>query len=338
MLTMLYFLPMILFLGIVTSYEDIKENKIKNKWIVLGIFYAIAINAVLFFSNKINAEYSLLLALNGLICLALGAALWYLNFWSAGDTKLFFVYSLLLPLNFYVNGFVKYAPSITLLLNLFILASFYMIFLLFFKLKKKHVIFFFRKEFSFKEILTSLLFIFGFIWIVNLAVSSVGIRDLLFVFLVYLVAFLLIERFFKKYFLVLGILLALLRLFFDKNVFSMSTLIGLLGPFIFWLIFIKLLLYVSGRVFTRKVKIKDLKEGMLLAEKITVKSSRKKSLTIPSSIGISLKDLKKLKAAKKNRGSVATKQTIAFAPFLSISMILTIAVKGSIVAYLLSFL
>ena len=29
-----WFLPMILFLGIVTSYEDIKFGKIRNKWVI----------------------------------------------------------------------------------------------------------------------------------------------------------------------------------------------------------------------------------------------------------------------------------------------------------------
>lgn len=37
-----WFLPMVLFLGIITSYEDIHSGKIRNKWIIAGFVYVIA--------------------------------------------------------------------------------------------------------------------------------------------------------------------------------------------------------------------------------------------------------------------------------------------------------
>ena len=40
------FLPVILFIGCVTSYEDFKSSKIRNKWILMGLLYAFAVYSV----------------------------------------------------------------------------------------------------------------------------------------------------------------------------------------------------------------------------------------------------------------------------------------------------
>ena len=50
----------------------------------------------------------------------MGFLLWRFRLWSAGDTKLFTLYALLVPLDFYSKSFVFYFPSFNLLINLFI--------------------------------------------------------------------------------------------------------------------------------------------------------------------------------------------------------------------------
>jgi hypothetical protein len=47
---------MILFLGIITSYEDIRYGKIKNKWIIAALSYAIVVNIVIIILYKLTEQ------------------------------------------------------------------------------------------------------------------------------------------------------------------------------------------------------------------------------------------------------------------------------------------
>jgi hypothetical protein len=48
--------------------------------------------------------------------------MWHWNAWSAGDAKLFALFSFLLPLRFYSNTYLSYFPSFALLINIFVIA------------------------------------------------------------------------------------------------------------------------------------------------------------------------------------------------------------------------
>jgi len=91
-------LPAILFLGIITSYEDIKSGKIRNKWIMSALIYAVLVNVVLvlFYPSKngIHLPYLIELTTNSLFSVVLGFGLWYLGIWTAGDGKLTLLCSL----------------------------------------------------------------------------------------------------------------------------------------------------------------------------------------------------------------------------------------------------
>ncbi|MBU2579511.1 prepilin peptidase [Patescibacteria group bacterium] len=140
------FLPCLFLIGVITSYQDFKEGKIKNKWIVSGLIYGVAILIVLaiwnliaepvmvfYYTNikheAVDASWQIItirwdyfgkVFLNCAIALIIGYALWYFNLWSAGDAKLFFVFSLLLPLKYYQDAAFPYFPSLSLLINTFI--------------------------------------------------------------------------------------------------------------------------------------------------------------------------------------------------------------------------
>ncbi len=97
-----WFLPMILFLGIVTSYGDIKFGKIRNNWVLMAIVYAITVYAFLFLSNNVyglTIDFILRIALNAMFALVTGFALWYMGLWKAGDAKLFFAFVTLVPIH-----------------------------------------------------------------------------------------------------------------------------------------------------------------------------------------------------------------------------------------------
>jgi|GEM_PF-2732010 len=136
------FLPILFFIGLVTSYQDFYHGKIKNKWIIFGATWGIGIWLLLLGWSQLSQilasaysvgfvyimpEYILKVAVNSFISLAVGYLLWYFDLWSAGDAKLFFVVSLLLPLRYYWKSAVPYFPSAVLLINIFSFALAFLI-------------------------------------------------------------------------------------------------------------------------------------------------------------------------------------------------------------------
>jgi len=136
------FLPVLFLIGLITSYQDFKEGKIKNKWIILGLVWGLGIYVLCLiwtlivpylsqiFSKELTfilPSYILKVLINSAIALIVGYLLWYFNLWSAGDAKLFFVFSLLLPLKYYWKTALPYFPSFSLLINIFIPALIFLV-------------------------------------------------------------------------------------------------------------------------------------------------------------------------------------------------------------------
>ena len=108
-----------LLIGLLTSYEDIKFGKIRNKWILIGLFLGIGAHLIGLASDVFSWDYIFKVYFNAAIALFLGYLIWHFNGWSAGDAKLFFVFSLLLPLKFYRQSYLPYFPSFVILINTF---------------------------------------------------------------------------------------------------------------------------------------------------------------------------------------------------------------------------
>ena len=120
------FLPVLCLIGVITAWQDIKYGKIKNRWIIIGLAWGLGCYFLLLTMNLVAGKEFLTLfyvkesLINSSIALALGYLLWRLDFWSAGDAKLFFVFSLLLPLNYYQKSYLPIFPSFALLVNIFL--------------------------------------------------------------------------------------------------------------------------------------------------------------------------------------------------------------------------
>jgi len=140
------FLPLLFFIGIITSYEDFKYGKVRNKWILLGLFWGLGV--IFFFVIwyfiaspvthfyyfdilqlpddsqvsvfTVNIDYLGRVILNTVIALVTAFLMWRFNAWAAGDAKLFIVYSMLIPLVYYWKSYLSYFPSFVLLINIFI--------------------------------------------------------------------------------------------------------------------------------------------------------------------------------------------------------------------------
>ncbi len=138
-----FFLPVLFFIGTVTCYEDIRFCLVRNKWIKLGFFWGVGILLFLlvfsFFSKEvsqfffkqlfgrkdqkiqltISSSYLLKQLINAFLSFGVGFIMWKKRIWAAGDAKLFFIFSLLLPLKYYQRSYLFIFPSLALLVNIF---------------------------------------------------------------------------------------------------------------------------------------------------------------------------------------------------------------------------
>lgn len=208
---------MILFLGVVTSYEDIKFGKIRNKWILLGLGYFFTTNAViiLFFNDiyKLNFDYFVFLLLNGFLALIAGVLLWYLGLWTAGDAKLFFAFLLLLPVS---NSNFNFDD---VLINIFVPLSVILIIPLLFKIKKKE----FFAVFELESLLFTVLFLFAAIWPISKIAEFAQFHELNLIAIFLILLFLLKFKKYNNWIFLALILLAFLRIIFDNSVYLFET-------------------------------------------------------------------------------------------------------------------
>jgi hypothetical protein len=137
------FLPVIFFIGLVTSYEDIKYGKIRNKWIIFGISWGLGVLLLLFLWDSVapslmssrslpiftvHFSYFLKVLVNTAIAVAVSFTMWRFHVWTAGDAKLFIIYSLLVPLPYYWKTNLLFFPSFALLANIFFIVFMYFLF------------------------------------------------------------------------------------------------------------------------------------------------------------------------------------------------------------------
>lgn len=121
-------MPVILFIGAITSYEDFTISKIRNKWVVLGLLYPVFCYSFLYLLvfaklidyGGVNHAYIISILINTAIGIVVAYGIWKFGAWSAGDAKLFIAYTLLIPLDFYSKGYIKFFPSLVLLFNIYL--------------------------------------------------------------------------------------------------------------------------------------------------------------------------------------------------------------------------
>lgn len=303
-----FFLPGIIYLGIITSYTDIKFGKIKNRDIFIGICYSFTAYSALItyfaFTTGINHIYIAQLGTNTLLSLGAAFLLWDIGIWSAGDGKLFFAFTLLIPLEVYQIGRYDWIPSLAFLFNIFIIGLFLMILLIIKKARwhnyKKAVYSFFKDFFSPENLFRSIIYLFVVFWIVEIILSifNMGSNVLLKYILTILILSKLVYRgsksikaMNKNTSLYAFIFLAVLRFLIDSSIYSIDFLKNFFMLILFWKIIHGLLnnstKEIGKDLFSKKIHIKSLKPGMVLSDKV----SRIK--------GLSKKEIEKAKKGKK---------------------------------------
>jgi len=351
-----WLLPMILLLGVITSYEDIKYGKIRNKWIFLALIYAFIVYHILFFFHNVyflTVNNFYILIANGILSIVVGAILWRLGMWTAADAKLFFAFMILLPpalsfgrVNFY---FFDY------LVNTFIPLGIYLVFSTLektsFSSKINHV----KEILKIRKLFPIALFIFVLTWPLSILARYIEVEEFSLLF-VLIVALLVNKRkmlYAKNGLIVLGTF-SIIRLFFDPTILFFTTWISF-----FWIIFIFVLVRffligLSYEAFTKPIPFKSLKPGMVAAEIILKKGKIYKKEKVqygfhrgmpmqemnylfkPSSVGLTKVDIKHIKSlsTKMKINDLRIQETISFAPFLFIGALLQLFLNGNVVTYI----
>ena len=367
-------MPAILILGVITSYEDIRFGKIRNKWIIFALICSFITYAALigFYLSKggIRSEYLIELGTNFLFSIVVGFGLWYMNVWTAGDGKLFIAFCALIPLSVYSWGYQKWIPSFTLLTNIFIPALLIMIVFMLFKAKMKDVkkvsIGFLNEFFKLKQLINSIMVLFAIYWVTQILLSLIGLgNNYLLNIVLTMILMSIAQKKLKNKVLYFMLAISLIRLIIDKSIYTSSFLINFLILLFIWK-FIRSFLQGSlsklgQEIFAAKIDTDILKPGMVLSETIEKKGKitkeelgiLKKQMNIkiiehkgdcyilkPKSDmnldnfleeeaeGLTKEQINKTKTLGIKKIKVS--QTVPFAPFMFMGVILTIIIKGNI--------
>lgn len=319
MMYVLSLLIVLLFVGIITSYEDHIKNKIRNKILVYGLISGLIIH-FLFFSytwiyESFNYTYFISLLVNFIITIFIGYMLWYFNMWSSGDAKLFILFSLLLPFNYYLWGNVNYFPSFTILFNAFVPLGIVLLIkslISFNKIKKD-----FLKELKVKILVLNFFAISGIYWIFAKFITNQMIK-----FILVLITLIILKKYLENVYFYIGTLLFIFQLAFDgftSKYFWISLIIFALFYFIRVII-----LAVPNKVFSKKISVNGLKEGMILSKNF---DSEKEFF----GAGLTKNQISYIRKKKK---FIYIEETVGFAKYLFLGCLLTIFCYGNIVVFL----
>ena len=351
--TLFVFLPAILALGIITSYEDCRSGKIRNRYISFALIYAViaylfVIIYLAYTGFEVRFSYLFDLFLNGLLALAFGFLIWNFKFWSAADAKLFFAYSVLVPLSVYSNTYFSYFPSFVILLNTFIPALFFVVFGIIAKTSLKEKMSFVM-EIDLKEFPVLLLNLFWLVWLSRIMGGfGINLGQLGGIFIVWGMMFL-IYRYAGKNRLSLGIIMSGIRVIFD---FSYVITTAFLFEMLYYTIltsgmFLLMVFLMHFSAETRPVPVRSLKAGMIIADIIYKEGKKYKRLPVIRAINmlprnrlsldnvggeLTERGVDKLKSLQKSErldfSEVKIKQTVPFAPFMFLGVLLTIVAEG----------
>lgn len=366
-------ISVIIICGILATKSDISTGKIKNR----DLFFCSVIGGlsyiILFFiggGNEIFGweviAYLKIFSLNLFLSVLTAYLIWDFGLWTAGDAKLFMVFSYLVPLGFYANGFVDFFPGIVLLINIFIPPFIFVLFLSIYSLIKwfwekdrdyKFYLSFIKNRLSgikhvqeIRRYAVNLIFIFFLVQILTAIFSGLLPKSLNFNFIIFAALFF-INKITLKVFknrnasiaaVILAILIIIGGIIIDK--FSVETMsVSLSKTLIFIILFVlvdKLVDFYTEIFDVNRVSPQNVAPKMVLSER---------SLTeIKNSIGDKLASLRAEGVddeqaiivrdwAVKEKKSVLVYRTMPFAPWIFAGVILTLLLKQSVLHVLLLF-
>ena len=316
------FLGVISLISVLVEIEDAKSKKIRNKLIVAGFLAGFLLFLAAYGFGIYNKfDYLIKVIINVAISFLAGFAIWRLGFWSAGDAKLFILFSFLLPLYYYQKTFLDYFPSFVLIINCFIAFLIFLIFKSFYFWFKSAVDLIKNKKIR-KEILTEYLDekknkLIGFfknkkIFLKMFFKISVGL----------LIYFILARFLFKS-----GFQPKIFFIFFFVF-FAINALIG----------------FYINKYSKEKIKIEDLRIQMNLAAETILKLKENKNffkdlgVLRPEGMEGRQANLIKEHLSKNNVKEVYIYKSTLFSLWIIIGTLMTILLKGSVVQVLFNLI
>ena len=217
------FLPGIATLGILSSYTDLKYGRIRNVHLFAAFFYGCVGYSYLFFSNRLGYK-PLVLFGNFFVTAILSYILYIRQFWSAGDAKLFIVFSFLCP--WFVYSGIFWLPAFSLLVHIGIFSLIYML-LFDAKAILDRLVHFSRKDVVLwtKQFCRALAMVFSITWIISYFMPKLHIKDqflkFVFTYLGYFLLYAAVKRMRSRRWALVFILAAgiLLRFFINPGIF-----------------------------------------------------------------------------------------------------------------------
>jgi len=172
-----YFYPFIVGFGYLTTGTDTRRRKIRNFHIIAGLITGVCLYAYLGIFMREYVNIFMILANMGLACV-IAYWLYVRHFWSAGDGKLFILFSFLTPSTAYTDIFIL--PCIVLFVNISILAFFAILLIDFryFILNFKKIVKIIYKEIR-KKLFDSVLIMFSIAWLVRIFVMKLNMPSVL---------------------------------------------------------------------------------------------------------------------------------------------------------------
>jgi hypothetical protein len=298
--------------------------------------------------------------------------LWNLRLISAGDAKIFMVFFfLMLPTIFNFNH-VRNFYHITFMQNALLIALIYLIPYVFINSPIKRWGLRLKKVLDWKSVLTIVLFVYAFSFLVQYVLGFLGIRSPT-IFLSVIFIFMLLQVFralFKNKLFGIILVVSVIRLMIEFDMalsfqyWQQTILISVII-----ILFRFFFMYLGYDLFTKNVRLKDLRPGMMLAEKIAMKKDYgrvqfmktqdykrtliemlqdrvapelrafQQEFDYDPKIGLKKETIDKLKEWRK-RGhlqydSFLVYDSIAFSPYIFIAFLLTILFQGDIVTSIL---
>ncbi|MFH1511193.1 MAG: prepilin peptidase [Candidatus Woesearchaeota archaeon] len=326
-----YFLPGIIGLGIITSYEDIRYGKIRNKWVVAAIVLAIAAHILL-------RSPAMQVLANFLFACIIGFFLWFTRVWTAGDGKLFIAFAALLPI------MDSSLYSLDLLINIFLLSLAIILIVAIPRMKLTRI----------SRVLDGLrpsvlirpaVCVFSLYWIVSLALKPLHAGPwMIGVLTLAILIFLKPARYGHVFKLMVAV--CFLRLLFDRSV---CTLPGILHFFLLLVAYRAIFAVSASSIWdsSQDINASKLKPGMSLAETVGVSRSSKSRFSKKprglfdfggfineESEGLTKEQIGRLRATGFKTFKIS--ESVPFAPFMFLGALATLFFKGNVLIILLN--
>ena len=361
-MSILYFsIPLILLFGLLISYEDIKCGKIRNRWIVWMIIASLVLWSFFYFLKIIDLNYMLLLLVFSLASLVIGFFIWVMGIWSAGDAKLYFAFCILMPLPSYASaGF----PPLTILINSIVPIFLFLVGKMVIMSSAKRKLIALKNTLNPKKILLFMLIVFSLMWVSNHLFYFVGIAPNYFLNILAIMFFSKVTSQIVTFNLFKKLKIRAVHLFAIVGIFRVIFEYKSILTSFFWIEFItltmgfaliRMFIWELGGVFSKRVAISDLKEGMILADRVNSQGEKrriegfgyskfegKRDLFLSDHEGLNKQDITKIKTlynqGKLKFEAIKIQETLPFAPFIFFGVLITILSKLRFLDILIGFI